>query len=122
MHQVKRFPVKPQEYDKIVHIDASATHWSLEHSKHAAAALSALSTFQDMVAAKNQAVTELVKASGVADMNRVLQARLVKDEQGGTFIEVAVHEGPLPDHMAPPAPPKPPGEEFPAAEPAAPAS
>lgn len=117
--QVKRVPIKVQEYDKIVHIDQSSTHWSLEHSKHAAAALSALSTFQDMVAAKNQAVTELVKASGVAGMNQVVQARLVKDEKGDAYLEIALQDGPFQAEPEPAAP----GEELPVQQsPAAPAS
>lgn len=93
--QVKRVPIKAQDYDKVVHIDASATHWSLEHSKHSAAAMSALSTFQDMVAAKNQTVTELCKASGL-DMTKVVQARLVKSTEGDHFVEVAMQDDPAP--------------------------
>lgn len=108
--QVKRIPVPLQEYDKVVHIDQSATHWSLEHSKHASAALSALSTFQDMVAAKNQAVTELCKASGF-DMSTVVQARLIRDPAGNAFVELAIQEGPQP---AAPSEAAPPGEEAPA--------
>lgn len=109
--QVKRVPVQLQEYDKVVHIDASATHWALEHSKHASAALSALSTFQDMIAAKNQAVTELCKASGF-DMSTVVQARLIKDPAGNAFIELAVQEAS--EASGPPAEASPPGEEAPA--------
>jgi len=107
--QVKRVPVQAQDYDKVVQIDASATHWSLEHSKHAAAALSALSTFQDMVAAKNQVVTELCKSSGMADMSKVVQARIVKTPEGEHFIEMAFHD----DEPEAPAAGEPPVEAVP---------
>lgn len=118
--EIKRAPVKAQDYDKAVHIDASAAHWSQEHSRHASAAMQALSTYQDLVNAKNQVVTDLVKASGF-DLQRAVQARLVK-EGDSTFIEVTLHDGPLPG--AKDVPPAPPGEETspPEASPPAPAS
>lgn len=104
--QVKRFPIKQQDFDKVVHMDQSAAHWSNEHTRHSAAAMDALSTWRDLVTAKTQSVTELVKSAGVKDMNRVVQARLVKDEKGESFIEVALHDEPeaAPAPEAPPAP------------------
>ena len=60
-----------------------------------------------MTTAKNQVVTEMCKAAGF-DMNRVVQARLGK-ENGETFVEVIMHpEGPgappgEPESPAPPA-------------------
>lgn len=117
--EIKRAPVKAQEYDKAVHIDASATHWALEHSRLSSAAMQALSTYQDLVNAKNQVVTDLVKASGF-DLQRTAQARLIK-EGDATFIEVTLHDGPLPN-AGPPAPPGEASSSPPEAPPPAPAS
>jgi hypothetical protein len=109
--QIKRAPIKPQDYDKVVHIDQSATHWALEHSRHAAASQDALSTFRDLTSAKNKVVTELCKAAGFG-MERVVQARLVKDGEDA-FVEVAVQDEPVdgvpeaPPEAAPPEAPAP---------------
>lgn len=121
--EIKRAPVKAQEYDKAVHIDASAAHWAQEHARLSSAAMQALSTYQDLINAKNQVVTDLVKASGF-DLQRAMQARLIK-EGDSTFIEVTLHDGPLPGAKGD-APPAPPGEASSAApeapSPPAPAS
>lgn len=113
--EIKRAPVKAQEYDKAVHIDASVVHWAQEHARLSSAAMQALSTYQDLVNAKNQIVTDLVKASGF-DLQRAVQARLIK-EGDATFIEVTMHDSP-PSAKAD-APPAPSGEE---SAPVAPAS
>lgn len=114
--QVKRVPVKVQDYEKVVHIDNSASHWALEHTKFASAARRALATFEDLTSAKNQAVTEIIKAAGAAsDMGRVVQARLVKDEKGDAFVEIMLNDEAAPEPEAAPA-------AAPEAAPAAPAS
>ncbi len=99
--QVKKVPISQQDFDKIVHMDNSATHWSLQHSQHQVAAVNALSTYENLVAAKNQCVSELVKASGIKDMSRVVQARLVKDGKGEPVIEIAMHDDPAAEEPAP---------------------
>jgi len=105
--QIKRAPINPQDYDKVVHIDQSATHWALEHTRHVAASQDALSTFRDLTSAKNKVVTDLCKAAGF-DMARVVQARLVKDGEEA-FVEIAVQEEPVdgvPETPADAAPPE----------------
>jgi hypothetical protein len=110
--ETKRAPVKLQDYEKAVHIDASAAHWAQEHARLSAAAMTALSTYQDMINAKNQTMTELCKASGF-DMQRAVQARIIK-EGDAAFIEVTLHDGPIPGVQPTPGPgpeaPAPPGE------------
>lgn len=88
--QIKRAPIKAQDYDKVVHMDQSATHWAMEHTRLSAGAMDALSTWRDLTAAKNKVVSELCKAAGL-DMSRVVQARLVRDGEE-TFVEIAVQE------------------------------
>ena len=108
---VKRAAIKDQDYDKVVHMDKSATHWALEHSRHAAASQDALSTYRDLTSAKNKVVTELCKSAGF-EMERVVQARLVKDGDD-SFLEVAVHDDPVdaaPGDPTPAAPAEAPAE------------
>lgn len=112
--QVKRHKIKDQDFDKVAHLDASAVHWSQEHSKHQVAANAALNAYQDMTAAKNQVVTDMCKAAGF-DMTRVVQARLGR-EDGDSFVEVIMH----PEPASPP--PGEPETAPPAAPPAAPSS
>lgn len=100
----KRVPIESKEYEKIVHVDNSATHWALEHSKAQMEANKALSQYSNLVAAKNQMVTDLVKAVGDVQISRIVQARIVKDAEGATFVELALQEPETEPEPAAPAP------------------
>lgn len=88
--QVKRASIQAQDYEKVMHIEASANHWSLEHTRLAASAMDALSTFRDLTQAKKKVVSDLCKAAGL-DLNKIVQARLVKDKEG-IYLEVALQD------------------------------
>jgi hypothetical protein len=60
-----------------------------------------------MVAAKNHMVTEICKASGMTDMSKVVQARIVKSPEGEHFVEMAVQDDLEPTAPAGDPPPAP---------------